>query len=220
MSNEYLPFPMLDYEMGDAKMKRLDYSAIQYFDRFIKSSKSNFYLKDACYNIALLYYLQGKNELANQYKAKTRSTGKTESDADKQAQRNAALPFPHRELLKAKLLNDGGNNEQALAILLKMNDTKSENQLEYDYRLGRVYDELAEDDKAIAQYNKAIEEGKNSTEYYAARAALQAGFIYEKKGNKSEALRYFNIVLDLDDHDYKNSLDQRAKASINRVRGN
>ncbi len=220
MSKEYISFPMLDYEMGDAKMKRLDYSAVTYFDRYIKTSKSNFYIKDACYNIALCYYLQGKTELANQYKQRTKSTGKTESDADKQAQKNASQPFPQKDLLKAKLLNDGGNNEQALAILLGLKEIPVANQLEYYYRLARVYDELDDFEKAISYYQKTIESGKTSTEYFAARAALQTGYLYEKRGNKAEALRYFNWVLEMDDHEFKNSLDQRAKASINRIRGN
>lgn len=220
MSTEYMSFPLLDYEMGDAKMKRLDLTAIYYFEKYIKTSKSNFYTKDACYNIALCYYLQGKNDLANQYKNKTKSIGKTESDADKQAQKNANKSnFPHKELLKAKLLNDGGNNEQALSILLKMENINEENQLEYYYRLARVYDELNDFEKAILHYQKAIDLGKNATEYYAARAALQTGYLFEKNGNKTEALKYFNLVLSLDDHEFKNSLDQRAKASINRIKG-
>ena len=61
--------------------------------------------------------------------------------------------------------------------------------------------------------------GKNATEYFAARAALQTGYIYEKKAAKKEAIRYFEMVLDMDDHEYKNSLDQRAKAAINRIKG-
>ncbi|MBK7691900.1 MAG: hypothetical protein IPJ31_12575 [Bacteroidetes bacterium] len=219
MSKEYLQFPMLDYEMGDAKMKRLDYSAINYFEKFIKYSQSNFYTKDACYNIAICYYLMGKNDLAEQYKRKTKLIGKTESDADKNAHKNAGKPFPHRDLLKAKLLNDGGNNEQALLILNSAKEINAENQLEYYYRLGRVYDELHDYEKAISNYVKTIELGNSSTEYFAARAALQAGYIYEKKGNKSEALRYFNMTLNMEDHDYKNSLDQRAKSGINRIKG-
>ncbi len=220
MSKEYLQFPMLDYEMGDAKMKRLDYGAITYFEKYIKYSQSNFYIKDACFNIAICYYLMGKNDLADQYKRKTKNIGKMESDADKNAHKNASKPFPQRELLKARLLNDGGNNEQALQILLGAKDLNTENQLEYYYRLARVYDELHDYDKAIANYAKTIDLGSSSTEYFAARAALQAGYIYEKKGNKTEALRYFNITLNLEDHDYKNSLDQRAKSGINRIKGN
>jgi hypothetical protein len=42
---------------------------------------------------------------------------------------------------------------------------------------------LGKDEDAIAFYLKAIAIGQR-TEYYAARAALQIGMIYERKGNK------------------------------------
>ncbi|KXK43101.1 MAG: Tetratricopeptide TPR_1 repeat-containing protein [Bacteroidetes bacterium OLB11] len=44
-SNDYIPFPMLDYEMGDAKLRKLDYSAVQYYERFIKKFKREFLSK-------------------------------------------------------------------------------------------------------------------------------------------------------------------------------
>ena len=116
-SAEYMAFPMLDYELADAKMKRLDFSAIQYFQKFIQSSKGNFYIKDANYSIALCYYLQDNLVLANEYIRRTISTGKTEADADKQALKNAKKGvFPNKQLLKARLLNDGGYNVEALKI--------------------------------------------------------------------------------------------------------
>ncbi len=223
-SKDYMTFPMLDYELADAKMKRLEYvGAIEFFQKYMNSSKSDFYIKDACLSIAYCYYLQGDIAKANTYKQKIKSIGKQEADADKQAHKfSTSGKFPDHELLKARLLNDGGNNNQALSILLvkdvKTLKTESE-KLEYFYRLSRVYDDLNNDDKALEFYNYTIKIGSQSTDYFAARAALQAGYIFEKKGNKSEALRYFNLVLDMEDHDYKNSLDQRAKASINRVLG-
>jgi len=221
--SEYMPFPMLDYELADAKMKRLDYTAIDYFQRYLNQSKSKFYIKDACLSIAYCYYLMGNQTRAIEYKNRIRHIGDTEADADKQAQKFAENgSFPDKELLKARLLNDGGNNTQALNILLskdpKSLGTESE-RIEYYYRLSRVYDDLNQDDKALEFYNYTLRIGSKSTEYFAARAALQAGYLQEKKGNKAEALRYFQTVLDLEDHDYKNSLDQRAKAGINRVNG-
>jgi tetratricopeptide (TPR) repeat protein len=223
-SKEYMPFPMLDYELADAKMKRLDYTgAIDLFQKYLNTSKSDFYIKDACLSIAYCYYLQGDLAKANAYKQKIKTVGKQEADADKQAQKfSQSGTFPNTELLKARLLNDGGNNNQALTILLAkdVKTLRSESEkLEYYYRLSRVYDDMNNDDKALEFYNYTIKIGSESTDYFAARAALQAGYIFEKKGNKSEALRYFNMVLDMEDHDYKNSLDQRAKASINRVLG-
>jgi len=222
-SNAYIPFPMLEYELGDALIRRLDMSAISHFQQFISTSKSNFYLKDACLNMAYAYYLQGNLSAANQYKEKIKSIGKTESDADKQAQKFAESGvFPDKDLLKARLLNDGGYNDQALKILQSktIQTFKLESErLEYIYRFGRVYDDLNQDDKAVEYYLQTIAMGEHSTEYFAARAALQAACIYEQKGRKNEALLYFNKVLEMDDHEFKNSIDQRAKSGINRVKG-
>jgi tetratricopeptide (TPR) repeat protein len=74
-------------------------------------------------------------------------------------------------------------------------------------------------DDAIAFYLKAISIGEKRTEYYAARAALQIGMIYEKSGDKKTAISYFEKCLDMENHDYKNSLDQRAKSGIARCKG-
>ncbi len=222
-SSAYMTFPMLDYELGDAKLKRLDYTAMLSLQKFVSNYKGNFYVKDAYLSMAYCAYLQGNQKLADAYLMKVKTIGKTESDADKQAQKFALKgKFPDKELLKARLLNDGGYHQQSLEILLKKNAqvfNTPEEKLEYLYRLARVYDDLNQDEKAIQYYDLTIASGKESTEYFAARAALQAGCIFEKKGQKAKALQYFQTVLDLENHDYKNSLDQRAKAGINRLKG-
>ena len=222
-STDYIPFPMLEYELGDAKLRRLAPDAAFHFQQFIATSKSNFYIKDACMNLAYCYYLQGDMKRANQYKEKIKLIGKTECDADKQAQQFAETgSFPDKDLLKARLMNDGGYNDKALDILQAktINNFKKENEkLEYIYRLGRIYDELGQDENAMKYYNQAIQMGRHSTEYFASRAALQAGIIVEHKGQRKEALDYFQQVLDMDDHEFKNSIDQRAKAGINRLSG-
>ena len=74
-------------------------------------------------------------------------------------------------------------------------------------------------DSAINAYLTSIKLGEKRKEYFAARAALQIGYIYEKQGQKSTAIAYFQTCLDMDDHDYKDSLDQRAKSGIARCKG-
>jgi hypothetical protein len=64
----------------------------------------------------------------------------------------------------------------------------------------------------------AIKTGEHLKEYFAARAALQTGYIYEQQGDKATAVDYFQKCLSLKDHDYKNSLDQKAKAGIERCK--
>ena len=96
---------------------------------------------------------------------------------------------------------------------------KPEEVLEYSYRLARIYDDMDRDDDALRFYRVAIRLGKDKEEYFAARAALQMGYIYEKKGMKSLAIAAFQECLNMEDHEYKDSLDQRAKSGIARCKG-
>jgi tetratricopeptide (TPR) repeat protein len=88
--------------------------------------------------------------------------------------------------------------------------------LEYSYRIGRIYDALGRKTEAISSYQQALALGQNRREYYGARAALQIGYIYESQGDKKTALIYFRKVIEMKSHDYKNALDQKAKAGIER----
>ena len=149
--------------------------------------------------------------------------GNTDTDADKEANKNAKSGrWPNPLLLKARVLNDGGYNDQALTLLQTKNInefTDATDKLEYTYRTGRIYDDLNKDDAAIKNYLTAISLGISRTEYYASRAALQIGMIYEKQGNKSLAIQYYTKCLEMANHDYKDSIDQKAKSGIARCSG-
>ena len=146
--------------------------------------------------------------------------GTTDTDADKQALKDAKSGvWPNMILLKARLLSDGGYFQEALAMLNNKNINsfaQEEEKLECQYRLGRIYDDLNKNELAIDYYNAAINLGLTRKEYYAARAALQIGEIYEREGKKKLAIPYFEKCISLKDHEYKNSLDQKAKAGLQR----
>ncbi|HLZ88906.1 MAG TPA: hypothetical protein VKQ52_16740, partial [Puia sp.] len=130
--------------------------------------------------------------------------------------------WPNKQLLQARLLSDGGYFTDALQLLQGTSSsdfTTAEEKCEYAYRLGRIYDGLGRGDEAIEAYLTTIKTGEQLKEYYAARAALQIGYIYEQRGDKMRALAFFEKCLSLKDHDYKNSLDQRAKAGVARCKG-
>jgi tetratricopeptide (TPR) repeat protein len=130
--------------------------------------------------------------------------------------------WPNLLLLRARLLSDGGYNNEASALLQGKTENdfaKEEEKLEFAYRIARINDDLGRSDEAIRNYLIAINIGQFRKEYFAARAAVQIGQIYEKKGQKSLAISYYQKCLDMEDHEYKNSLDQRAKSGIARCKG-
>lgn len=224
MSSEYMQTPAWDFEMGYIKFHKLLLDdAIVSYKKFIDTFKGKFYVKDVLQKLSWAYYLKGNKEEAEKYRLLTIKNGNTESDADKKAYRDAKKGiWPDETLLKARILNDGGYQKEALMILTKKsieNYTKPEEKLEYAYRMARIYDDMGRDDEAIQFYDMAIQLGKDRTEYYAARAAVQKGFIFEKRNQKTLAIASFQQCLDMGDHEYKDSLDQRAKSGIARCKG-
>ena len=224
MSAEYFQTPMWDFELGYVKFHQLQLdTSILYFQKFLDTFKGKFYVKDVLEKISWAYYLKGDKTEAEKYRMLTLRNGNTESDADKKAYRDAKKKlWPNETLLKARILNDGGYEKEALAVLKgKTIDSfpKPEEALEYSYRMGRIYDDMGKDEEAIQYYETAVKLGKNRQEYYAARAALQMGFIYESHGQKPMAIASFQQCLNMGDHEFKDSLDQRAKSGIARCNG-
>jgi tetratricopeptide (TPR) repeat protein len=221
-SPAYLPLPVWDMELGYARLFHLQPDAAVYLERFIHTFKGKFYVKEVLQKISWHYYLQGNQAKAATFRRQVLTSGSTDTEADKQAQKEAATDhWPNKLLLKARLLNDGGYYHEALRLLQGLEVTHftlPEEKLEFAYRVGRLYDDGGADEEAIAYYKLAITLGEKRKEHYAARAALQTGFIYEQRGDKQTAITWFRRCLDMDDHDFKNSLDQRAKAGMARCK--
>jgi tetratricopeptide (TPR) repeat protein len=220
----YMPTAVWDFEMGYINLHQLKLDeAIASFDKFINTFKGNFYVKDVLLKMSWAYYLKGNKTEAEKYSQLCIKKGNTETDADKKAYKDARSGvWPNELLLKARILNDGGYNKEALALLQGKNIKdfpKPDEALEFAYRVARIYDDIGRDDEAIQFYQTAIRLGKNRQEYYAARAALQTGYIYEKRGQKALAIKAFQECIDMEDHEYKDSLDQRAKSGIARCKG-
>ncbi len=220
----YMQTPVWDLEMGYIKLHQLQLdAAIANLQKFTANFKGNFYVKDALQKIGWAYYLKENMAEAEKYRQLAIRKGNVDSDADKKAYKDAkSAVWPNPLLLKARILNDGGYHKQALALLAGKEATVTNNPaelLEFSYRLARIYDDLQRDDEALQYYQRAINLGRSRTEYYAARAALQMGYIYEKRGQKALAIKAFQSCIDMEDHDYKDSLDQRAKSGIARCKG-
>ena len=219
----YFDMPVWDLEMGYATLNHLEPGAHVYLEHFIQRFKGRFYVKDALQKLSWCYYLQGNDQRAAAYREMILRKGGADSDADKQALKDARSgKWPDKALLKARLLSDGGYYAEALQLLQGKTEVEfhsPEDKCELAYRLGRIYDGLGRKDEAITAYLATLRTGAHLREYFAARAALQTGYIYEQRGDRVHAISYFQQCLGLKDHDYKNSLDQKAKAGIARCKG-
>jgi hypothetical protein len=220
-SDAYMPLPFWNLELGYAYLNELKLEKAQKaFIDFTQSFKGKFYVKDAFERLSWIAYMQGDMKKAEAYRKQVLSNGSQVTDADKQAFQNAKKgSWPNLTLLKARLLSDGGYQSQALNILSgkTSNDFSNEaDKTEFAYRLGRIYDLMGQDELAIKYYKSAIEKGTGQPEYFAARAAFQTGLIYEKKSQFSKAIESYQICIEMKDHAFKNSLDQKAKSGIQR----
>lgn len=220
--NVYQPFAYLDYLLGVVRLNKLDLKATANFEHFLQVNKGVNYIKDSYLHLAWASLLSGDSSGYNSFISKTKSAGATYADKDKQALNEASAPAPHLVLLKARLLYDGGYLNRALETLNnhKIDDFKSaKDKAEFAYRLGRVNDDLGRDDAALSNYQTAINIGKATKYYYAPKAAVLMGNIYEKKKNFPKAKAYFNLATGMKDHEYKNSIENEAKQGLKRVGG-
>jgi tetratricopeptide (TPR) repeat protein len=218
---QYFPFYYLEYLLGRAKLYRLDTNAKDHFYKYVTNFKGQNFIKDAYQKLAWYYLIQGDTIKYDENKRKILQYGKAVVDADKQAKMEAMNKGrPNVDLLKARLLFDGGYYEKAEQLLVYQNVvlTSVKDSVEYDYRLGRIYHAWGKIDKAIFYYQKTIMKGSSLPNYFAANAALNLGIIYESRGEFEKSKKYYKSCFNLDYDEYKASISQKAKAGLNRLK--
>jgi len=220
-NSEYNNFPIFHFEMASALLYKQDPASITYFKKFLNAYKGKLFVKDAWQKMGLAYYLEHDMKQANYCMSQIIKQGNAQVDADKQAMRFAEKgEWPNITLLQARLYLDGGYYKQALEKLNTVNEHSFSNisdKLEYCFRLGRACDELGSEGKALQYYQQTINMGRDHTDYFAARAALQMAFIFEHTGRPKEALERYRECLSMHNHDFQSSIDQQAKAGVNRL---
>lgn len=221
-SDAYILFPHLNYLAGLAKLHRLEYDADTYFKQFLVMNKGDNHIKSSYQKIAWTYLLRGDTVNYAHFMNKAENLGGSMLEADKQAQREAeSNKIPDKQLLQARLLFDGNYFQRAVDMLLAINQktlTSAEEQTEYLYRLGRVYDDWNKKDSALVYYQYTIDKGKDLPRYFAANAAYESGKIMEQRNEIDKAKAFYLKCISFEQHEYKNGLDQKAKAALNRLK--
>jgi tetratricopeptide (TPR) repeat protein len=220
---DYVEVRFLDYLLGVAKLNRLDKDADKYLISFLKYFKGRNYLKSAAQKLAWYYLIHDDFVNYHHYMNKISKIGVEFTDEDKQAAKNfTSKNIPNISLLRARLLFDGGYYDRSYKELegkSTKNYSDKKDQVEFIYRLARIYQKQEKYQKAIIHFNKVILIGRNSPHYYAMASSIEIGLIYEILNDKVNAHKYYTKALTFTKNkEYINSLEQRANAGINRTK--
>ena len=213
----------LDHMYGESLLYKQSPASSFYFNRYIEQYPGKRYIPSAHQKMGWAALLQGKKEVYwQQMKAIVADQGDY-FDSDKQAIKEAEnKKIPNVTLLKSRLLFDGGYYQEAELLLrngfLAGKYITDREKLEYTYRLARIFDETANFALAEVYYKSTIEKGRNFPYYFAANSALNLAMNYESLGKIAEAKTMFQLCLELEFDEYENSITQKAKAGLNRLK--
>ena len=213
------PIHLAQYIRGELFLYKGEYlNAIASYRWFINNYRGQNGIKDAHYKIGLCYWLNGNTNDAHASFKIASTMGKDASEADKYAARSLGeAELPHVTLTKARYATDGGYYDRAGAILdsIQPPDIPTmRDQAEYYYRKARLAH--ATDDILSAKnlYLKTIDMGDDQPWYFAPNSCLQLGYIALGEGHERDARNYFNRALSYSKHEYKNSIDSKAKSAL------
>ncbi|HEX8039030.1 MAG TPA: tetratricopeptide repeat protein [Chryseosolibacter sp.] len=206
------------YLQGEAYLHKGDYlKSIRSYRWFIDHQPGQNYIKDAWYKIGLCYWLNGNENDALEVFREARNKGKEATEADKSAARSLAEKNPPNiALSRIRFYTDGGYYEEAGALLstLTENDfATGKDKVEYYYRRARLAHKLGKPE-ATGLYDKTIAMTGLENWYFAPNACLQLGYIYQSRNEPQRAAEYFERALTYKRHEYKNSIDSKARSAL------
>lgn len=218
-----MQIPFLHYLKGVCLLNKLDANSYNSFSNYIKLHKGNNYIKSCYLKMAWAKLLinDTKGYALCMQQITKKGTLNTEEDKQARTEFNRNV-MPNTHLLKSRLLFDGGYYEQSLLQLkgLKASDFSGALfQTEYCYRKARLYHILEDTKLAIAFYEATISTGKALNVYYASYSCIYLGDIYAQNGEKRKAVDYYTQSMTFNaNEEYRNSIEQRAKNSLRKIK--
>jgi tetratricopeptide (TPR) repeat protein len=217
-----LPMFYIDYIRGEIHLQKGDYTqAVAAYQRFISSYKSQNFKKDSYYKISLAFHLQGKADLAKANFEKAKVTGRSvvepDHHADAQLKEEA---LPNLKILKVRLYTDGGYYKEAKDVfntIIPADLKTKKEEVEYFYRRARLAHKTHEFPAAKIFYQQTIDMSGENQWYFAPNAALQLGYLAQASREYSLARKYFQMALAYKKHEYKNSIDGKAKSALEQL---
>lgn len=219
----YLYFPIFELYKAETQLFKGNYSqAVSAYQNYLRNFKGKTFLKDTYYKLFLCSWLMGDEKKAKLYLSKINEDGSTVAESDKAAQKfyenfQKTQALPNKTLIRLRLLFDGGYFDDALhelGLLTEKKFTNTKDQAEYNYRAGRIFQKLNQFDKAANYFERSVALAGSEEWVFAPNSALQLGYIYQQKGQKNKAKAYFEQAIAYKNHEYKTSVDNKARAAL------
>ncbi|WP_229240132.1 hypothetical protein [Dyadobacter sp. SG02] len=223
---EYMPFPFLHYLRGEIALQNGDYEeSFAFYSRFLKQYTGFNYIKDSYFKMFMCRWLAGRDQEAASYIQKVTQTGSTIVEADQFAERIAKefsegkISPRQKVLYKARYATDGGYFQKASELMSTVSEKSfgtTYEKAEFNYRMARILQKSARTNDSVPFYDRSIALGQADTGAggFAASSALQMGYIYQKKADNQKAVMYFKKAMSFKKHEYKNSIDNKARAAL------
>ena len=171
-------------------------------------------------------WLSGKDKEAESFIKKIADNGSEIIEGDKLAQRlseeysQGKITQQRKILYKSRYATDGGYLDQALELLEPYSEksfSTTIDKAEFNYRKGRILQKSGNIDASLPYFDRAISITKNQPIGFGASAALQLGYIWKDKKQDPKAINYFKIAMTYKKYEYKNSIDNKARAALSEL---
>jgi tetratricopeptide (TPR) repeat protein len=221
---DYLPFPFLDYLRGEIALQKGKYDiAFFFYSKFQQKYKGVNFIKDSNLKLFMSRWLADRDTDAAPYIKLAGNTGSTIVEGDKFAQRlseeyaEGKITADQKILYKARYSTDGGYLTEAWDFIDRATEksfTASSDKAELNYRKGRILQKMNQTERAMPYYDRAILLSQNTSFTFGPSAALQMGYMARDKKQNTQAISYFKKAMSYKKHEYKNSIDNKARAAL------
>lgn len=218
-----LAVPYVHYLKGEVFLHKGAYTtAVKSYQQFLETYKGQNYIKDALYKTGICHWLSGHETKSHEYFSRAKNSGRENTEADRYAARNLEEPqLPSKELTMVRYFTDGGYYQQAKQLLTSLDVASlpvKQHQVEYFYRSGRLAHKMNDIGGATSMYLKTIELSGDEEWYFAPNACLMLGYIARDQQRLDEASHHFRQALSYRRHEYKNSIDSKARSALDQLR--
>ena len=229
MDKNQLYFPFLEYLKAEIYLQKGQYQmASKIYQSFLLKYQGFNFLKDTYYKLFICYWLNNEEVKGVTFLDKVKSVGENIVESDKAAtkfsenflSKKSIKPIAQKVLMKARLAFDGGYYDKALEFLSTYSEDsfdQASDRAEFNYRKGRIFHKLNNFPQAVAHFERTIVLSEQQNWSFGASAALQLGYIFLINHEKIRAKSYFEKAISYKKHEYKNSVDNKARAAINEI---